>query len=388
MGSMRTQEILEEKTLLVVPKPDGDPFHKNAFFNPLMEFNRSAASLAFYAAAKQLGKKMVFADGLCATGARGLRFLNENSALAEKCFFIDANNDVIPLLEKNIELNNAGGKSVVVNEGFNTGLKKTGEKMDWIELDPFGSSLDFLQTSFACLADNSFLSVTGTDLATLCAAKKQNIEAAKKTYGCSIFRNDFVHEMALRVLVAKTILLADKNGFRAAPKISFFQGHAIKTILECRRGETGLGKKIGFVNECVKCFEKTISLKPIPTCSCGARNHHAGPLWLGELIDEGFVREMIEENNKRDYKVKKALGKLLELLVGESGFPPYCYFIHAEASRLNASCPKKTFVLEKLRKKGFKACETSFGPKLIKTNAGRRELCEIIISSRKENEKN
>ena len=108
MGSMRTQEILEEKTLLVVPKPDGDPFHKNAFFNPLMEFNRSAASLAFYAAAKQLGKKMVFADGLCATGARGLRFLNENSALAEKCFFIDANNDVIPLLEKNIELNNAG----------------------------------------------------------------------------------------------------------------------------------------------------------------------------------------------------------------------------------------------------------------------------------------
>ncbi|MBI5635672.1 hypothetical protein HY993_01785 [Candidatus Micrarchaeota archaeon] len=387
---MQTQEILEEKTRLAVPKPDGDPFHKSAFFNPLMEFNRSAASLAFHAAGKQLGKKMVFADGLCATGPRGLRFLNENPAYAKKCFFVDANEDVIPLLEKNIELNNAGKKSVVVSEGFNTGLKKTNELMDWIELDPFGSSLDFLQTSFNCLSDGGFLSVTGTDLATLCAAKRQNVEAAGKTYGCTIFRNDFVHEMALRVLVGKVISLGEKNGFRAVPKISFFQGHAIKTILECRKSgaSAGVGKKIGFVNECVKCLEKTVSKTPIPACSCGARNHHAGPLWLGELIDGGFAREMIAENEKRGYKAKKALGKLLELLLGEQGFPPYCFSIHAEAGRLKASCPKKSFVLEQLRGKGFKACEASFGPKLIKTNASRKTLREIILSGRKEAKKN
>lgn len=387
---MQTKLIVEEKTRLNAPKTEGDPFHKNAFFNPLMEFNRSTASLAFFAAAKQLEKKMVFADGLCATGARGLRFLNENPALAKKCFFVDANNDVIPLLEKNIELNKLSKKSVVVAEGFNTGLKKTREKMDWIELDPFGSSLDFLQTSFVCLANKSFLSVTGTDLATLCAAKKQNIEAAKKNYACTVFRNDFCHEMALRVLIGKAIVLGDKNGFRCAPKVSFFQGHAIKTILECWKGKKDkqLGKKIGFVNECVKCLEKTISLKPIPKCSCTARNHFTGPLWLDEVIEPFFVKKMIEENKKRDYRLKNDLNKLLELLIVEQKMPPYCFSIHAEASRLKAACPKKNFVLEQLRKKGFKATQTSFGPKLIKTTASRKALLEVIQENQKEIKKN
>jgi tRNA (guanine26-N2/guanine27-N2)-dimethyltransferase len=343
--------VREESARLQVPKNSlSDPFHSKVFYNPRMRFNRSLSSLAAGAS----GAKTA-CDGLCASGARGIRYFLENGL--DSVDFVDANPDAAGAARENVEFNSVNGE--VLEGGFNERLEK---KYDWVELDPFGSPAPFLEAAFKHA--KKFVSITATDLANLCSAHKERQAVCRRVYGAEPLHCPFSHELALRILVAKCVRVAEECGMTARPVLSFYEGHATKTVL--RLGVGGGSRK-----ECFVSFDGA---------EARVAGEGAGPLWAGDLCDSSFLQKCIEINC-RGYADEKRIAKALELLEGECGLPPYYYDLHALSDFFGVETPSKKKVLEALRSPGYRAVETHFAPTGIKTNAPFKELAQMFTSS-------
>lgn len=66
-------------------------------------------------------------------------------------------------------------------------------------LDPFGSSVNYLDAAFRNVRNLGIVSVTSTDISSL-YAKAQHV--AQRHYGCNIVRTEYYKELAARMVVA------------------------------------------------------------------------------------------------------------------------------------------------------------------------------------------
>ena len=124
---------------------------KNVFYNPEMQFCRSFCSLAVGA----IEAKIKVLDAFSATGIRGIRYAKENKNVKE-IDFLEANDDAIPTLKKNLKKNKIKGKPIkqLYERHFVNGFldyldppKKVGSiypkpkdfGYDFVEIDPFGT---------------------------------------------------------------------------------------------------------------------------------------------------------------------------------------------------------------------------------------------------------
>ena len=361
---MKLAQVREDSVLLRVPEKSlSDPHHCEVFYNPAMRFSRSMASLALCAS----GKKIVL-DGLCATGAKGLRLAKENKV--ENVFLVDANPAAIELAEQNIVLNKAQNVQAVC-EDFNAFCVSHPSFFDFIEIDPFGSPVPFLEAALVALKNNGVLSVTSTDLANLCGKTKP----CEKFYQAKPLKNAFSHETALRILLGKIALVAKAKGFAVKPLLCYYQGHHAKAIVNCAKGKTKI--PLDFVSYCENCLKvKTGKRK---ACTCGNRMIVGGPLWVSAFCDKQFLRKMISLNEQRDYADKKQIEKTLSLLLNEQAFQPFFYDLHFLADHFGLKIESKTeAILARLREKGFRAVRTHFEPLGIKTNAQVKTICKAF----------
>lgn len=369
---MKTTTANEEGATLLVPDAASasttnasDPFHKLAFYNPLMTFNRTVSSIALGAS----GVKGNVLDGLCATGARGVRYAKENQSI-EKVFFVDANEHAAPLCKANIKQNKVNGE--LVSNELNAFLCYSGEDrpvFDWIELDPFGSPVPFLDSSLRRIQSQKqgILSVTATDLAKLCGAEAKK---CMRHYDAMPLRNHYCHETALRILLGKICRMAAAYDLAPVPLVSFFQGHAVKTICriepsakkadECLAG-------LGYVHDAgaERDFSKLNKWE----------SNFAGPLWLGETSDKAFLEKMKSINQDRSYSNKQIVDAFIAKLIGETaGFPPWHWDVHEIASKLNTHAPRTEAVFKALTHKGFAVAPSHYKPTSFKTDATLEEI--------------
>ncbi len=157
---MQLTTYQEGSAKLLVPSGSfQDAFHQPVFFNPHMRFNRSVSSLAFQASMDVLGKskapaseQALVVDGLCALGSRGIRYAAENSGV-KKVFFVDANSDAVPILKKNIAANKLSKRSKVHFGDLNRFFLNAEDFFDFIEIDPFGSPVYFLENAVGAFRD-------------------------------------------------------------------------------------------------------------------------------------------------------------------------------------------------------------------------------------------
>lgn len=66
-------------------------------------------------------------------------------------------------------------------------------------LDPFGSSVNYLDAAFRNVRNLGIVSVTSTDTSSL-YSKAQHV--AQRHYGCNIVRTEYYKELAARMVVA------------------------------------------------------------------------------------------------------------------------------------------------------------------------------------------
>lgn len=66
-------------------------------------------------------------------------------------------------------------------------------------LDPFGSSVNFLDAAFRNVRNLGIVSITSTDISSLYAKAQQ---VAQRHYGCNVVRTEYYKELAARMVVA------------------------------------------------------------------------------------------------------------------------------------------------------------------------------------------
>jgi len=356
---MKTKEGKAELTL-----------SKKVFFNPQMEFCRDVSSLAVGAYCGEIGRRIHLVDGMCASGVRGIRYSKENSCVG-RVDFVDSEENACKLAERNAKLNKLKNYEVHCchindflfhNRGF-----------DWVEIDPFGTPLPYLQSVLASFRKEGMLSVTATDTAVLCGAHSK---ACLKIYGAVPIDNEYCHEIGLRILAGAVVKQASSLNLESQFCLSLSAQHFFKLFVRLRAGAEGAVasmKRMGYISHCPKCLNREWKFNP-PVLKekcprCGGRFEHAGPLFLGELWDVKFLSRMKEMNQERKYGNRQKIDSMLALVEEEAGMPPTYFDLHRIAKKLKKSPPNFEGFIERLRRKGARVSRTHFKTNSVRSDA-------------------
>jgi len=431
---------IEGKTVLQIPDIEGQaewrvgPANKSdspVFHNVAMANNRTRSVLLLGLAIKNKwllkeGKLRVL-DGLAASSLRSRRWLNELPVeLAEQLEIIsvDRNDESVAWALANHEKHppkNSNPEQLSIQNGDLRQIVYSGG-WQWIDIDPYGSPIPFLDSAMQNLARKAILQVSATDTAALCGTYPQ---VTRRRYAAYAVNDSVTHDTAMRILLGNIALCAARHERSIEPLISVFDGHHTRVsvlVTPGKKNASNVYNNLGWrVNEPDK---KTISAAikaGLHNLGCAnipqprvflpynsppeslANGKVSGPLWIGPLAREDVLEQLTEEYaleicgiskekdeniisltgwndediEKSNRGVVRSIKKLYESkdAVGIKGLVtmdelPQWTDIGGPPS------PKK--LVSKLKERGFKASISVISTPAIQTNAPWNELIEIV----------
>ncbi|MBN2042983.1 MAG: hypothetical protein JW754_04220 [Candidatus Aenigmarchaeota archaeon] len=334
----------------------------NVFYNPVMEYQRDLTISCL-----KVAKPSEVLLPLAASGVRGARILKEVGC--EKIVLNDANPSACKLMKKNLMLNKIPPKSYEIrNEDARKLMLEN--RYDYVDIDPFGSPIDFLRNIGFCVKDSSLLGVTATDSGAL-AGKFAN--ACMRRYGVRTLTNDFPKELGVRVLITTVLRHLSANDMTFIPLYSH-GNHYFRVMGRIERGATKTDQnldKIEMISYCHKCLNRVIGFRE--KCKCGSRFSHIGPVWTGPTKDADFVKKALQEFFNSGFRNPKEL----QMTVEELDIPFY-YDLHSICRRLRKSPPKMDKILEALKGEGYRASRTRFCLNGFRTDAGIKTIKKLV----------
>ena len=391
-----TEIVVEGDVRVLVPKLEAyktkaweyAPSKAPVFYNPAMEMNRDIAVLALQAYGRKVPHGLVVSEPLAGCGVRGVRFAVEVDNV-EKVAMNDINPLAVRMIEYNIRLNGVEGKASAENKDANLFLSQYAAprvRFDYIDVDPFGSPVPYLDSAVRALRNGGLIALTATDMAPLCGVHPN---ASLRKYGGKPLRTEYCHEIAVRLLIGSLVLAAAKHEMGVKPALAYAVNHYCRLYAFIRHGARRADESIrrmGYILHCFNCLHRETHMGMVPRLewkcpSCGSVMEAAGPLWLGELSDEGFCESTVREAESRELKESKRIMRLLSLIKGESGGPATYYTVDKICDKHNLRIPPLKSVITKIREKGFKAAPTHFNSRGIRTDAPSRVVKEAVEES-------
>ncbi|ASJ16139.1 tRNA (guanine(10)-N(2))-dimethyltransferase [Thermococcus chitonophagus] len=376
---MELFEVTEGKAKILVPKAESI-YDSPVFYNPRMALNRDVVVLLL----KVLKPKIVL-DALSATGIRGIRFALETPA--EEVWLNDISLEAYELMKRNVLLNFPGElkeesnrailegeKRIVVNhDDANRLMAEKHRYFHFIDLDPFGSPMEFLDTALRSVKRKGILGVTATDGAPLCGAHPK---ACLRKYLAVPLRGELCHEVGTRILVGIIARYAAKYDLGIEVLLAYYKDHYFRAFVRlrdgARKGDESL-ENLGYVYFDERTGKFEIERGFLPT-----RPNAYGPVWLGPLKNEDIVNEMFELVKKgvELARPREAL-KLMHMLHEELDIPLF-YDTHAIGKRIKVETKKLGEIIKALWKRGYRATRTHFSPTGIKTDAPYEVFVEVM----------
>jgi tRNA (guanine26-N2/guanine27-N2)-dimethyltransferase len=355
---------------------DYAPSKAPVFFNPAMELNRDLAVLTLQAYQKTLGREIFVCEPLSGCGIRAIRLAMEVEGV-RKVFVNDINPKATRLVQFNVERNKLGSTVLVANEDANLMLSRHAaprKRFDYVDVDPFGSPVAYLDAAIRALRNGGLLALTATDTAPLCGVHPR---ACVRKYGGKPLRTEYCHELAVRLLVGCLTMAAAKHDIGIEILFSHSTDHYIRVYAVARYGARLSDKCVrmmGYVFHCFSCFHRETSRGIIPISKrdcpeCGSKMNVAGPLWLDKISNEHFCSLLKKETHGRGLKQEKRVLKLTSLVQNEAEAPVAYYVVDKICDKLNLSVPPLAKVVDGVRKAGFQATLTHFNSRGIKTDA-------------------
>ena len=392
-------EIIEEgKVRVLVPKlkafvrspSEYAPSKAPVFYNPVMELNRDLAVIALQAYQRRVDREIAVCEPLTGCGLRGIRFVSEVEGV-RKVIMGDINEKAFRLAKYNVAMNGLSGRVRVENEEANfllNGYSAPHTRFDVIDVDPFGSPVHFLDSSIRALRDGGLLALTATDMAPLCGVHPK---ACIRKYGGKPLRTEYCHELAVRLLAGCLATTAARYDIGVMVAFSHRAEHYVRLYATIKYGAKAADEALtnmGYILHCFKCFHREsvkglFAAKHPQSCvECGSRLTVGGPLWLGELSNVEFLQLMEEEAERKTFRYKERIRKMLSLMRTEANGQISYYVVDKLCDSLNLTVPSVKKVVETLRKNGFQASSTHFNPRGIRSDvpASRitRILCELV----------
>ena len=256
---MDYETVSEGETNLFVPKVKVRSKRDPVFYNPHMELSRDVS----VAVAKIL-KPEIHCDALAGSGARGIRVAKEAGI---PVVLNDLNPLACELSGKNAEAN--GVECEVSNDGSNHFLSD--KKYEFIDIDPFGPPVRYLDAAVKALPKMGYLGVAATDTSGLCGRYPR---ACNRKYDAVSVRTDYYDELGLRILLGFIARTAVRYDFGVEYLFSHSTRHYMRSYARLSRGRSGVRKtqdNISFIQHCFKCLDKNYRrLNELErVCSCG-----------------------------------------------------------------------------------------------------------------------
>ncbi len=370
------KEIKEGRARILIPVAKRI-YDAPVFYNPVMALNRDISVLAV----KVLEVDSAL-DALSATGIRGIRYALETSV--NEVWLNDINEEAFKLMLENVRLNFnispalkektalfEGDKMIVAtNLDANLLMAENFRHFDFVDLDPFGSPMEFLDSALRAVKRRGVLAVTATDTGVLCGAYRN---ACRRKYLAEPMRGELCHEAGLRILIGTVVRYAVKYDLGLDVLLAYYRDHYFRAFLRLKSGARKADKslsKLGYLwqeeSGKFRYEEKLLPESP--------KAH--GPLWLGPLKDQKFLGKLYRLGKESELAHRKTL-QFLQTLVEELD-TPFFYDTHALARRNSLKVRKLANIIEILRRKGYRATRTHFSPTAIKTDAPFEEVLKVM----------
>ncbi|XP_062353852.1 TRMT1-like protein isoform X2 [Cinclus cinclus] len=320
-------EVVKESATDVQVLPNhSTPQKTDSYFNPKMKLNRQ---LIFCALAVLAGerKPIECLDAFGATGIMGLQWAKHLRS-SVKVTINDCNENSVTMIKENCHLNKMKVK-LNIREEDNDETVGNGEEnsdtievtkmdanvvmhlrsFDFIHLDPFGTSVNYLDSAFRNVRNLGIVSLTSTDISSL-YAKAQHV--TQRHYGCNIVRTEYYKELAARTVIAAVTRAAARCNKGIEVLLAVALEHFVLVVVRVLRGPTPAddsARKVRYLIHCQWCEERVFQkegnmveenpYQQLP-CDChgsmpGKTAVLLGPLWSGALFNTGFLRRMLLE---------------------------------------------------------------------------------------------
>ncbi len=292
----------------------------SVFHNPAMAGSRTRSVLLMAHAIESgmLGDSEIRAlDGLSASGLRARRWLNElpsNSSSRLIATVGDMEQNALDWAikteaefpSKNGEFNSLLGdlRASVISQGWH-----------WVDIDPFGSPVPFLDTAIQSLARRGVLEVSATDTAALTGSSKNPL---MRRYGARVRLDKLKHDSGLRVLMATVARAAARHDRSIIPLLAIWDSHHLRVsvrVLRLMEGANNLESSLGWrvYNPTKEEVEASTNSGLLPEDSgtdlpirCFLPLSHpvaredkrvSGPMWIGPLGDKDVMASMTVERS-------------------------------------------------------------------------------------------
>jgi tRNA (guanine26-N2/guanine27-N2)-dimethyltransferase len=384
-------EIVEGRVRLLVYNPDRfrradgvyEPAWAPVFYNPQMTINRDYSVLNLAALNPS---NAIVVDALAGSGVRALRYCAEVAGV-ERCFANDIDSKAYDLVRRNIELNGLSERVRAYNEDANVllyRLKLMGERLDFVDVDPYGSPAPFTRSATWAVARGGYVGLTATDIAALSGSKPW---AGSRRYWASLAATDVPKVVALRVLLGYAARVAAELDRYIEPLSYLLGRHFVRVMYRVRKGASAadamLARDVGYLRYCEHCgFRDYVGGFESPTCpNCGDRVRYIGPLWIGRVA-HGELVARAKELLLRDYtylQTREELLRVLEFQVVEAEVHPQLpYDIVHLSSWLKVNAPKVSRVVDCLRSLGYRSVRYYGVPTAICTDAPYKDVVSCI----------
>ncbi len=365
---MNFEEVAEGKTKLFVPKSKLRTKRDPIFYNPEMELARDIS-----VGVCRILKPENYFDALSGSGARGLRIAGE---VGVDVTLNDLNKKACELIEKNAKLNRLDVK--ISNDDSNHFLSN--KKFEFIDIDPFGPPVRYLDTAIRAFGKRGFLGVAATDTSVLCGTYPT---ACQRKYDAISLRTDYYNELGLRIFIGFIARNAVRYDYGVNILFSHCTRHYFRIYAELDRGRKYVKKTQGditFLQHCFSCLEK--KYKRIDelekNCECGCKLKTAGPLWNAEFADSDFSKKLSDEIGGLEFRKGDDEKKLVNLIAGEQKITKPYYDFHKLCRKVKKSVPRMDFVFERLKGGGFKVARTHFSGLGIRTDANSEDILGFV----------
>ena len=355
--------LTEGKAVLDVPRARVVSKKLPVFYNPVMKLNRDIAVLFV----KALEKKIRVADILAGSGVRSIRLKKECKNVKE-VFANDADPKAVASIKKHAKKNKV--KLNISNDEASKFLLDSGG-FDFIEVDPFGSPNPFLDAVTRRIARDGIIAITATDTSALAGS---HIKAGIRKYWGRPLRFWAMHEIGIRLLARKVQLIASQYDKALTPVFCHHSSHYVRIYLRCQKGKERVDKILKehkYVHLCRKCLSLKVSAENRGIC-CKKSTEVAGPVWTGQLWDKQLTKKMHKQATDEAKELLDIIVKEAQVqTVGFHDFYRYC-------SLKRKTVPKKEWVFQQIKKKGFKAAPTHFSTQGIRSEISSQAFAKFL----------
>ena len=256
------------------------------FYNSSQKLNRDLAVMAVSGL-----RPRHYLDAFGGTGIRGIRVFLETGV---ETFISEKSRLSCNLIRENISTNECS--IPLYNGDFSTLIREV--EFDFIDVDPYGSVVPYLDDALTYLRKPGYLGITATDLSALTGSvPRTNL----RRYGCSLTVDYYLHEAGIRNLLGYIARRAAAFDLFVKPILSFWKSHFYRVIVRVGKGARdadSMIRQVGMIDK--GNFSRT---------TMGVE----GPIWKGNIED----RELIDGFKIPDFLAEHELQEMINLLMHE-----------------------------------------------------------------------